>query len=1597
MSSRRGRGRPKGSKDGPRKEGAKQRGRPTAASQVVAPASASDYFPPSTSARNEVSNDVEYNARDQTGSDAARKLDEIETRAFNHYPPTTSANSASSDVDFDDYDSGGQIDLDAARELDEIETRAFDHYPPNTSANSESSDDDDDDDDDYDAGDEIDLDTARELDMIETHAFTDMQTNLPFETRESSELPAPSNPTPTPNLRSGPKLQALREASKRTCAQPFFSHMRTFAVDSDSEDGFDSQNDADDGDNGADGKASQNQPQESTKAWFKKPKYMSDSVYTYFGKVIGPIILKKNGQSLAKPESFRDTGVFTPASFWIHPPEPTILLSQQRFEPAALSLPRIFLWLPHFFVEILCCPDCGKPMEKNGALRPRRITDMDSSYYIITWSYYCRKGCKSHFHGWSHRLLQSLPSYLRLAFPAVLSRKAGLSHNVMSQLRVGNQHKMGPSGVCSLLFEMHTLRFNTIQAQWLEALFERVRGRHTLNMKETQLTLHSYFGHDTMGFGNFGDTQGYGGFVPSEDYLAEMMNKAIELDEPDANQHTACLAPDQIAIDDSHKVIKHIAKVNGVSPFQALWTCMTGRYIRAQVLAHTKAHEERIGPLTAVATSAKAYGFAPPAISYSDDPVKDRHLVYSAFPSLAENLTPISAAYGLQPLTLPPDVKTVVLPSSELVEGVAASMFATLDADPNASICMYTDFEWNVSRRVHKLHSLPASLLLILASNRVFKIGSAIKGDLTRLKKQFSQLSTQSSFTVIDLKEYAIERGVIRQKSAGSLDALLDKCLGLYLPKDDALRKHDGWETRLLPAELLDYAAKDVYASRLLFEKLTELSPIERVTSDTPGGTPVKILVQAGGEVAAYGHILHSQPSSLGTVRVAVPSKNRLVVEINSVIIPAASALLHLLPSPSGSKTQSGAYTLGQLQAASGSTHFTIVVPISLLEFSYAPPEVPSVSSAPVLMEQDCGLEIPSTSSALIPDAANSDDELSEGEPEMENVDLDMLEAHSAAASKDKGKQRELSTSKNIPSMSSPLLHLRTLIESPPDIDSVFQRLQKDIFHAFHMIPTPVNHGMRPAFLRALRDHLLRWDPDIRAQIDATCQRVFHMSFDEMLARNPRYIAARCPRHVPSPSILVPALEYVFGFFGPSLDAKTGQPLFSKLATQKAKAVVDLARQGYLSDIKGVVLYEKAGVDQHGLQIYRCLRGTNKVEGGPHGDIYRKFGALNVADSLKAGPRLTNNCLTDHRTWYNLQAFAQHIYGVDWEFHHQLGLINRTSFLLNYLSDFLEGARSYSGWINADLYERTNETFGVCAFPEPLRIRFGMEPYSQQMAELHKLNHSDDWLRRRQGLAFPAVPPSTPEARQYFFVKIREHASLASTLGRGTVNYELFANEWNSSADGKHRYYVTPEVLAAYSKSWEKASNIRASQELVSDEFELVQRSAAIFAAPKLSFPDFLEGLPIIDEPARGLVDFDNDGSAIIPSSISTHLPISQSLSTQIPPAVLTHELPPPLPSSFTPDIHDRRQMSIVDNRRNASEPEDDLLLPAVKRRRVELAPSDRKHKKHRSCRRCKKEHCPGGNNIEFCLKPCLVPCKKCGRSSGCHGVDGGRKCTAQA
>ncbi|PBK83312.1 hypothetical protein ARMGADRAFT_1089425 [Armillaria gallica] len=318
------------------------------------------------------------------------------------------------------------------------------------------------------------------------------------------------------------------------------------------------------------------------------------------------------------------------------------------------------------------------------------------------------------------------------------------------------------------------------------------------------------------------------------------------------------------------------------------------------------------------------------------------------------------------------------------------------------------------------------------------------------------------------------------------------------------------------------------------------------------------------------------------------------------------------------------------------------------------------------------------------------------------------------------------------------------------------------------------------------------------------------------------------------------------------------------------------------------------GVDQYGLQKWVCLHGTNKVEGGPHGDIYHKFGALH------AGPRLTVNCLTDHHTWYNLQAYAKHLFGIDWTYHHNLALINQTSFLLNYMSDFIGGAQSYAEWINGDLYERTEETFGICTFPESLQLRLEMSPY--KLDSSLKLNENNEWLRRRQGLALPVLPPTTPEARKYFFTNIREYLVVSSRDGKVNVDHESFARKWNQTADGRSRFYITTEILASYSKAWAKANNIRASQEIISDQLERITRSADVFAASHLSFPEFLSGKSLHTYPQAGVIELDDSNSLIVPSSLSINLSVS-SVVPEIRPLTVTSSEPLNMLSASIPRL----------------------------------------------------------------------------------------------
>lgn len=121
----------------------------------------------------------------------------------------------------------------------------------------------------------------------------------------------------------------------------------------------------------------------------------------------------------------------------------------------------------------------------------------------------------------------------------------------------------------------------------------------------------------------------------------------------------------------------------------------------------------------------------------------------------------------------------------------------------------------------------------LLASERVWKVGSHIKGDLTRLRKQFpSQLNDTVQFSTIDLKDYALSRGIIQPKQTGTLAALCEVVLGMQLPKDPRLRATNSWEYPSISTSLIHYAACDVLVTRRIFETMSVASDVGTDDSD---------------------------------------------------------------------------------------------------------------------------------------------------------------------------------------------------------------------------------------------------------------------------------------------------------------------------------------------------------------------------------------------------------------------------------------------------------------------------------------------------------------------------------------------------------------------------------------------------------------------------------------------------------------------------------------------------------------------------------------------------------------------------------------------
>jgi hypothetical protein len=211
--------------------------------------------------------------------------------------------------------------------------------------------------------------------------------------------------------------------------------------------------------------------------------------------------------------------------------------------------------------------------------------------------------------------------------------------------------------------------------------------------------------------------------------------------------------------------------------------------------------------------------------------------------------------------------------------------------------------------------------------------------------------------------------------------------------------------------------------------------------------------------------------------------------------------------------------------------------------------------------------------------------------------------------------------------------------------------------------------------------------------------------------------------------------------------------------------------------------------EEDGLNIYRCARGTNSVEGSIHQKIVQAFGTYN------AGPALADDLLAEFRHRHNEDASRRNRPNYLDVGHYDTWMVDD---LQNVMIE-LGFQNPFPNWVNSSSFKPTNEAFGIvplAAIPEHMKYdknrNDGMAPANLKLAIKMKVR-------------FPFLPIHSDEERRLYRRILRQNS------GQGKPDFITFADQWNQEADGKTIFYKKPVHFEVYAKALAKSQNIRAS------------------------------------------------------------------------------------------------------------------------------------------------------------------------------------------
>jgi hypothetical protein len=236
------------------------------------------------------------------------------------------------------------------------------------------------------------------------------------------------------------------------------------------------------------------------------------------------------------------------------------------------------------------------------------------------------------------------------------------------------------------------------------------------------------------------------------------------------------------------------------------------------------------------------------------------------------------------------------------------------------------------------------------------------------------------------------------------------------------------------------------------------------------------------------------------------------------------------------------------------------------------------------------------------------------------------------------------------------------------------------------------------------------------------------------------YVQKRIRRYIPKPSVLFERLSKVYEFFKDKKDSK-GTLLLSKQNREDFLNILEHCRIGCLSDPENVELYQKIGSDKNGLNLYRCIRGTNKAETYRQ-KLIRRFSAF------RASPRFADALLSESRHRYNSRLAIRIRKAYDACHYDQY-----FTEAIQLLTEKIYGRPLHPNWESSDWDFQVST--GVAR-----QVKFSRHLLDPIAANVTFKNKELNWLAKKTQMKIPILPMHTKEEHDLFVDLVSENKSI---------------------------------------------------------------------------------------------------------------------------------------------------------------------------------------------------------------------------------------------